>query len=177
MGTIKGVKEHYENAYNSIGSAVSSVVSSNQDVLLDLNRDQLLYGRDAKGNVLTPGYMEDPYFDKYKDPIKAASRYKNRKRALEDDHWEMIRYPGVQFFPDKSDDTPNLIIDGSLFMSYLYVKASGDKYELGSTGQAADDIQKKYEGFGHPVFGLALASKKYFYFGWIRSAILKLYKK
>jgi len=177
MGTIKEIKDRYENAYNQIWGTLSAVVSNNQDVLLDLNRDQLLYGRDAKGEVLTPDYMNDPYFDKFKNPMKAASNYKKMKRALEDTHYGMIRYSGVQLFPDKRDDTPNLIINGSWFMNYLFINSSSDKFEIGSTGIAADDIQKKYEGYGHPIFGLALTSKKYFYFGWARPAILKLYKK
>jgi hypothetical protein len=177
MGTIKAVKEHYERAYNSIESAVERVVSDNSDVLLDLNRDQLLYGRDAKGVTITPGYMDDPYFYKFRTPLKAALNYKNRKRELEDRHYGMIRYSGIQLFPDKSDDTPNLIVNGNWFMNYMYANISGNSYEISSTGIATGDIQQKYEGFGHPIFGLALVSKKYFYFGWIRPAILNLYKK
>ncbi|MCL1933052.1 MAG: hypothetical protein FWF53_04465 [Candidatus Azobacteroides sp.] len=177
MGTIKAIKEKYENAYNQIGGTLSKVVSDNRDVLLDLNRDQLLYGRDAKGEVLTPEYTNDPYFDKFKNPTKAASNYKKMKRASEDFHYGMIRYSGVQLFPNKNDDTPNLIVNGSRFMNHLFINTGSDQYEIGSTGIAADDIQKKYEGYGHPIFGLAPASKKYFYFGWVRPAILKLYKK
>jgi len=176
MGTIKAIKEKYEKAYNQIDSTLSKVVSSNQDVLLDLNRDQLLYGRDANGDVITPDYMSDPYFDKFKNPMKAASNYKNMKRKLEDAHRGMIKYLGVQLFPDKKDDTPNLIVTGTWFMDHLFINIGTDKYEIGSTGKAADDIQNKYEGYGHPVFGLALKSKEYFYFGWIRPAILALYK-
>jgi hypothetical protein len=177
VGTIKAIKEKYEKAYNLIESTVSKIASENQDVLLDLNRDQLLYGRDAKGDVLTPDYMSDPYFDKYKNPKMAASNYMNMKRNLEDQHWGMIRYVGVQLFPDKKDYTPNLIVNGNWFMNHLYVAVNANKYELGSTGSASDDIQKKYSSYGHPVFGLATVSKKYFYHGWIRPAILKLYRK
>ena len=176
--TIKGFKDRFDQFYSSLNETIQSEVAQTSDVLLDLNRDQMLYGRDAKGEVLTPAYLDDPYFrENYKSPLKAAIRYKNYKKALEDTHWGMIRYIGVQLFPDKSEDTPNLIINGNWFMNYLFINVSGDQYTIGSTGIAADSIQKKYEGYGHPVFGLAPVSKEYYYRGWIRPAILNSYKK
>ena len=176
--TIKGFKDRFDRFYSSLDATIQNEVAQNSDVLLDLNRDQLLYGRDAEGEVLTPSYLDDPYFkENYKNPLKAAVRYKNYKKLLEDTHWGMIRYTGAQLFTDKSGDTPNLIINGNRFMNFLFIHVSGDQYTIGSTGIAAGDIKKKYEGFGHPVFGLAPVSKEYFYRGWIRPAILRSYKQ
>ena len=48
------------------------------DELVDLNRDQMLLGRNAEGEVLTPSYLEDPYFPTQ----EAAQAYASMKYGL-----------------------------------------------------------------------------------------------
>lgn len=36
--------------------------------LLELNKDQMLLGRNTDGELLTPGYLEDPYFGHRRKP-------------------------------------------------------------------------------------------------------------
>jgi hypothetical protein len=177
--TIKAYYEKFHKFYTTLPDAVAAEAERTKDVILDLNRDQLLYGRDAKGETLTPSYLDDPYFKKkYKNPLKAAIRYRNMKKELEDFHWGKIRFGHVQLFTDKSPDTPNLLINGNWFMNYLFINISENKYTIDSTGIAANDIQRKYEGYGHPVYGLAPVSVKYYYFGYIRpNAIFKHFKE
>jgi hypothetical protein len=63
-------------------------------------------------------------------------------------------------------------------MNLLAIDVNRDSYTIGSTGEAAGDIKRKYESYGHPVYGIAPASAKYYYFGYIRpNAILGHYKK
>ena len=175
--TLKGYKDRFDQFYSSLNEIIQNEVAQTSDVLLDLNRDQMLYGRDAKGEVLTPDYITDPYFgENYRNPLRAAIEYMKMKEEKEDTHWGMIRYVGVQLFPDKSKYTPNLIVNGNWFMNYLFINVSGDQYTIGSSGIKSSDIESKYERYGHPIFGLALESKKYYYFGWIRPAILNSYK-
>jgi hypothetical protein len=172
--TIKGFKDKWDKFYSTLPDAIAAEVERTKDVLLDLNRDQLLYGRDADGNVLKPDYVDDSYFQKYKNPLKAAIRYKKMKMALEDEHYGKIRFGHLQLFDDKSPDTPNLIVNGSWFMNHLFINVDKDKYTIDSGGQAANDIQSKYEGYGHRIYGIAPASAKYYYFGFIRpNAIVK----
>ena len=73
--------ERLQQSVNRVPEKVSEVVRENQEVLLSLNRDQMLLGRDAEGNILTPGYLDDPYFD----TPEQAETYANMKYRLEAD--------------------------------------------------------------------------------------------
>ena len=118
--------ERLQQSVNRVPEKVSEVVRENQEVLLSLNRDQMLLGRDAEGNILTPGYLDDPYFD----TPEQAETYANMKYRLE-----------------------------------------ADSFLIGSTYPEARDIDSKYDG---KVFGIAPASRDYFYRHYIHPALLRL---
>jgi hypothetical protein len=175
MATFKSFMDKWDKFYTTLPDAIAAEVERTKDVLLSLNEDQLLYGRDAEGNVLTPDYLDDPYFD---GNLKAAVRYKKKKIDREDEHWNRIRFRDAKLFPDKSEDTPNLLVNGNWFMNHLFINVNGNKYTTGSTGIAANDIQRKYASYGHTLFGIAPASANYYYFEYVRpNAILGHYKK
>lgn len=167
MGTIKGIRDRYKEALINVTPTVQKVVSEKQDVLLSLNTDQMLLGRDAKGNVLTPGYTDDPYF---KTP-KAAKAYKDMKVKLEASH--KGRMSNVQLYPDKDTNTPNLIVTGP-FQDAMFINVSSKAYTIGSTYVDASDINNKYN---NAVFGLAPRPKAYFYNNWVHPAIVKMIKE
>jgi len=170
MGTIKQVKERFEMAYNALPSVIADTVQRTQDVLLDLNRDQLLYGRDADGKALTPGYTQDPYFK----TRAAAEAYLKMKQGLEGEHKGLRTFTSVQLYPEKDSNTPNLLVNGRLFFNYFFIRITQESYEIGSTGEAAAKIESKYN---NRVYGLAPKSKEFYYFSYIRPAIEALYKK
>ncbi len=170
MGTIKAVREKYAQAYSAIGSTLAETVSRTSDIILDLNKDQLLYGRNSKGEELTPDYLSDPYFE----TPAAAHTYAAMKYRLENLHKGRMHYIGVQLFPDKKKNTPNLLVSGNWFFNHMFISVSKDSFTIGSTGQAAPDIEQKY---GAKIYGLAPQSIQFYYFGWIRPALLALYKK
>jgi hypothetical protein len=169
MGTIRQVKEKFENAYNSIPDAVAETVQRTSDVLLDLNKDQLLAGRDADGNVLNTGYLQDPYFLTQ----KMAMSYLRKKIRLDGAHRERISFPGAHLFPEKHVNTPNLIITGA-FQDSMFIKTTKDSYSIGATYEDADAISAKYN---HRIYGEAPQSKTFYYFNYIRDAILSLFRK
>jgi hypothetical protein len=169
MGTIRQVKERYERAYLAIPGAVAATVARTSDVLLDLNKDQMLQGRDADGNVLTPGYLQDDYFE----TREQALRYLRMKIMLENVHLGRRRFTGVQLYPDKNSNTPNLIVTGP-FHNGMFIRVTQDAYTIDSSYADADDINAKYN---NRVYGLAPKSREFYYFGFIRRAILELYKK
>jgi hypothetical protein len=175
MGTVKQVKEAFEKAYNSIPEAVAMRVQETQDVLLDLNRDQLLQGRDADGKVLKPGYLQDPYFDSEESGrwFHRARSYLKMKIGLEAAHRGRMRFGSVELFPDKNKNTPNLIITGP-FQDSMFIRVTKESYTIGSTYKDEDDISAKYKD---RVFGIAPKTKWYYYFAYIRQVIEKLYKK
>lgn len=156
--------EKLKQAINQVPERVTEVVVENQEVLLSLNRDQMLLGRDAEGNTLTPGYLDDPYFD---TPEQAAA-YADMKYRLESNHRARIENPTI--YPDKDRNTPNLIVTGP-FQDNMFILPESDSFLIGSTYPEAKDIDGKYGG---KVFGVAPASRDYFYRYYIHPALLKL---
>jgi hypothetical protein len=167
--TLGAYKRKFENFRSDLMQVVEDGVKNTIDVVIDLNQAQLLYGRDADGELLTPSYPDDPYF---KGNKKRSDAYMEMKKALSPQ-----LAPHIQLFPEKPEETPNLIVTGTWFHNYFYANVGGGKYTIGSTGRAADDIQKKYESYGHPVFGLAKPSRDYYFRGFIKPAILRSYKQ
>jgi hypothetical protein len=148
-----------------VQTAINDCVTKNQDEILSLNRDQILYGRDAKGGILYPSYDNDPYFNDKSEDYKKS--YIEKKNKLEREHNSLIKHK--RLYKKKSSDTPNLIITGSWFQNYLFIRVSGNTFETGSSGKAAPDIERKYL----PLYGLSRESKEYFWIKYMRKAIMK----
>lgn len=159
--------ETLKSRISDVPEKVNEVVLRNEEVLLSLNRDQMLLGRDAEGNVLTPSYLEDPYFD----TPEQAEAYAGMKYRLESEHRSRIENPTI--YPDKDRDTPNLIVTGP-FQDNMFILVERDSFLLGSTYADTRDIDAKY---GNRVFGMAPASREYFYKHFIRPALTKLLKE
>lgn len=149
---------------SSVPQIVDNVVSDNKDILLSLNRDQMLLGRDNEGNILSPSYLLDPYFKTQ----EAALNYARMKYSLEQQHKSLIWNP-VYLFPDKDKNTPNLIVTG-LFQDHLFITTGSGKYEISSTYIDSSDINRKYN---NKVFGLAPQSRNYFWLEYIKPILLK----
>lgn len=147
-----------------IGDKIGEVVESRKDVILSLNRDQMLLGRDAEGKVLSPTYLDDPYFT---SPDK-AERYAHMKYKLESEHRAMIEHPSL--YPDKDKNTPNLIVTG-VFQSGMFINVGSGTFTIGSTYKDSNDIESKYRGL---VFGLSPESKEYFYNHYLKERLKTL---
>ena len=172
MGIIQGVNDKIkriqtlQDNISKVPEVINSVVSSKKDVLLSLNRDQMLLGRNSDGEVLGPSYLQDPYF---KTPEKAKN-YAEMKYKLEGVHNNMITNP--QLFPNKNKDTPNLIVTGP-FQDSMFILLGENEYEIGSTYIDTPDIESKYN---HKVFGIAPESRAYFYRQWLLPVLIKSLK-
>ena len=127
------------------------LVEEKKDVILQLNRDQLKYGRDSGGNLLTPDYLSDPYF---KTP-EAAQDYANMKYRLEAGHWFLIKHP--LNYPGKPKNTPNLIVRGD-FQHGMHITTGAGRHTIDSTYDASGDIESKYND---KVFGLSPEAVRY----------------
>lgn len=156
--------ERIQRKLKKVDDTVAGVVAKRKDVLLSLNRDQMLLGRDSSGNLLAPGYMDDPYFD---TPAQARA-YAAMKERLLPSHNARIENPTI--YPAKPSDTPNLIVTGP-FQNAMFVTAGGDSFTVGSTYVDSPDIERKYGG---KVFGLAPSSSMFFYEHYIKPALERL---
>jgi len=166
MATIREIKEKYEKAYNALHDTISGVVQQNQDVLINLNRDQLLQGRDASGQLFNPTYTQDPFF-KTKEK---AQRYLKKKKNLESEHRARLSFS--ELYGRKPDDVPNLLVTGAWFFNHFFINTTKNEYTINSNGLVASDIAQKYPH----VYGIAPKSAEWFYFNYIRPAIVTLYK-
>ena len=145
--------EKVKDNIDSLDSVISDVVRGHSDVILSLNKDQMLLGRDADGKVLTPSYWDDPYFESR----AKANRYAGMKYKLESKHRSRIEHPTL--YPDKDKDTPNLIVTG-LFQDGMFIQVDDNSHTIGSSYIESDAIESKYRGV---VFGLSPESREYFY--------------
>lgn len=166
MVSIKSISDKLlaiSEVLNNMEEIVSEVTMVNSEELVSLNRDQMLYGRDAEGNEFTPSYLNDPYF---KTPEK-AKKYAEYKEKLLDRHNALIEHPGL--FPEKNLNTPNLIVTGP-FQDALYIDTGEKTYTIGSKYSQGSAINDKYN---NKVFGHSDAAKNYFFNYYIRTYLLK----
>ena len=163
---IGNIIDEMSKKIDDVPNVVDRVVSETQDVILSLNRDQLLLGRNTLGEAFTPGYTDDPFF---KTKEKAHS-YRKMKERLEADH--KTRMVNPQQYPDKNSNTPNLIVTGP-FQNKMFINTSKGNYEIGSTYVDASKIDAKYE---NKVFGLAPKSKDYYYKNFPEPELIKHFK-
>jgi len=166
MGTVKQVAERYMKAYAALPDAIANTVQKSQDDLLSLNRDQLLQGRDTDGDLLSPTYLQDTYFSS----VEKAANYMKMKYKLESGHKQSMAHPDQ--YGDKPPDVPNLLVTGTMFFNHFFIRVTKEAYTIGSTGEAAPDIEQKYN---NRVYGLAPRSKEYYYYQYIRSTIKMVY--
>ena len=83
------------------------------NILLELQRDQMYAGLDARGQYITPRYSQDSWF-KSKE---SAARYAAWKASLRQ------RRP-APYLPPRPEDVPNLIITGTLIYDRLQLRVN-----------------------------------------------------
>lgn len=138
---------------------IETIVARYGHELVGLNQCQLLLGRNTDGELLTPTYLNDPYF---KTNAQAQS-YAAMKRRLEWAHRPRLIFP--LNYPNKPSDTPNLIVRGN-FYDGMYITRTAEDFTIGSKPLApltladADDIEQKYN---NKVFGLAPLSIEFWW--------------
>ena len=116
-------------------------------------REQLYSGVDGDEIPLTPGYMDDPYFDTYKNPKKAAENYKNWKTRIQRPK------PSYLGFSARNNNTPNLIIRGDFYSSITAIPIS-DGVRIVTLGVSfGTDIEQKY---GSRIFKVSERAKKFY---------------
>lgn len=157
MERLQETKSRIDN----IDSVISDVVEKNKQVLLSLNRDQMLLGRNSEGELFTPDYLNDPYF---KTTAQAQS-YAAKKYRLEGEH--KARIENILNYPDKPRNTPNLIVTGP-FQDSMVIETTGDSFTIDSFYIDTPDIESKYK---FKVFGLAPLSVEYFWKNYLLLAL------
>lgn len=119
---IKQVADIMQKISDGFESACAQCLADNRGVVTDAVREQLYSGQDGAGNLLSPSYDDDPYFQE-EGPWKG--------RAADYREWKMHITPPQQNFmlpiglPPRPDNIPNLFINGK-FYSEINGSMSGD---------------------------------------------------
>ena len=163
---IRRIEQMRKNIGN-VDGVIADTVDENKDVILSLNKDQMLLGRNADGKEFTPSYLDDSYFENR----AKAHRYAEMKYKLEVQHKMRITNPTL--YPPKGKDTPNLIVTG-LFQDGMFITSNRDSFTIDSNYIESADIERKYGGL---VFGLSPESKAFFYDHYLKKKLINLLKR
>lgn len=154
---------------NGLPEFTASVVKKYEDVLLQLNKDQILLGRNIDGQEFRPGYLSDPYFD---TPAQAGAYY-NYKQKIRGLNESRIEYP--LNFPNKNRDTPDLRATtktwapGENFQDSMFIVMTHDGFEIYSSYSETPMIVQKYQ---NKVFGLSQQAIEYFWVQFLSKEII-----
>lgn len=116
-------------------------------------REQLYSGLDGNEKPLQPGYMQDPYFQIYKYPQKAAEKYKNWKTKIQRPK------PSYLGFPARNNNTPNLIIRGDFYSSITAIPISEGVRLVTYGVEFGTDVERKY---GSQIFKVTETAKRHY---------------
>lgn len=140
-----------QTAVENYPAIIADIVSENESVLLQLNKDQMLSGVDVDEKYFTPSYLNDPYFSSTEKAVNYMN-YKDKYRSMYDNR---IKY---NLFPAKPAEIPNLILVGT-FMNSMFITASGNAFTIGATYMESDTIERKYD----KPFGVSSMSARWFW--------------
>lgn len=102
------------------------IVEENAEKLADINKAQLMKGKNNRGEMLSPKHSENPWF-------------KTKEAALRYASWKHRLYPETPF------DVPNLIITGVYHRS-ISVSRSGDNVDFKASAVFAGNIENTFKG-------------------------------
>lgn len=126
MVTAKDMAERWKRL--SVEQLAERAAAGHEVDLANLNREQLLEGKNSDGGFMGPRISQDPFFE---GNMRAAMNYANWKRKL---------------FPQTPYDTPNLIINGYTH-SHIKAMISGGKLTIKFDNLAwGNSIESKYQG-------------------------------
>ena len=125
MATIREVLNNVKSF--NLTNAAMDVVSENKERFIELNKEQMLAGKNRLGQDL-PLYVNDPYFKS----VSAALRYQKWKRAISPNK-------------DKPEGVMDFFINGK-YHSSLGINISGNSFTLLSNSQINSSVYQKTGG-------------------------------
>ena len=149
MATIQGYAANFGKMVAGFKPMVEKAIDNADTV--DIIQEQLYSGLDGFGRKLSPSYLDDPYFNKFKEPGKKAKSYRDWK--------ERITPPRASpyGFAARNPNFPNLTIDGTFYAS-MGASVKNWKLTIGSSIKLGADIEQKY---GSEIFMLSPKAIEY----------------
>lgn len=138
---------------NGLENELIKQMHEKKELFEEFITEQLYSGLNGDEVPLRPTYTNDPYFNMYREPKKAAERYKKWKARIQP---PARSYLG---FKPRDIDTPNLIIRGDFYSSITAVPIA-DGVMIASQGlMFSSDIESKY---GNVIYKIGDKSKMHY---------------
>lgn len=135
-----------------LADIVSEILERDIPILIEIQKDQLYAGQNAKGEKLSPSYSSDPYF---KSPL-SAKKYADFKSRLN-------QRSDSGIFTKRDNDTPNLIVTGTLIYNTIYANVNNKQLILSARSSLLSKLEAKYsEPFGLNQIAWDYYMKTYF---------------
>ena len=117
-----------------IAEFIGEILDEDKAFLIELQKDQLYAGQNAKGGRLAPSYLNDPFF---KTPA-AALKYARFKERLNQRRENSI-------FGKKDFEVPNLIVTGTLFYNTLFAQVTDKSLIISARTSILSKLESKYQ--------------------------------
>ena len=149
--------QEYAKGWKKFADGIEEVLvkqlHEQKDLFEEFVTEQLYSGVNGDEQPLTPSYSEDPYFNGFKNPKKAAAWYKKWKMRI---HPPARSYLG---FKPRNPDTPNLIIRGDFYSSITAIPIAEGLSIVSEGLTFSADIEKKY---GSVIYRIGDKAKKHY---------------
>ena len=137
-----------------IEESILECLDEKRDIITTSVTEQLYSGLDGNGELLSPTYDDDPYFNEFGRWHGAAYAYKKWKERIT----PPMRSPMLGL-PPRPVDVPNLFITG-MFHESIKAARVGDVVRVYTSGfNDGPLIEKKY---GEAIFKLTDDAREYF---------------
>lgn len=154
MATIGTVADAVRKLSKGLKNEVGSCMGENTGLMADMVREQIYSGLSGDGKMLSPSYLEDPYFNEKGPWHGRAKGYMEWKKKITPPEQSLML-----MLPARPAIIPNLFISGPFHKS-INGKATTDGVTMYTSGfRDGPTIEKKY---GSRIFGLTDTAKSYF---------------
>ena len=143
-------------------------LSNNSGIVQLAVTEQMYSGQDGEGQLLTPGYDDDPFFEEEGYWYHRAKDYKAWKRGI------TPPVAGSMLgLPPRPDNVPNLFINGKFYSEIVAVR-KGDVLEVDPGNGHGPAIVAKY---GDDILNMGSTAVEYFNEIYMLPAIKNFFKK
>lgn len=165
---FKQYLEGWKKFAAGLENVLISQMHDNTSLFEEFITEQLYSGLNGDEQPLRPKYTEDPYFESFRNPKKAAEQYKKWKAKIQP---PARSYLG---FRPRDVDTPNLIIRGDFYSSITAIPIA-DGVSIVSQGLSfSTDIEKKY---GNIIYVIGEKAKRHYISYYVIPKINEFMKK
>lgn len=149
MGTIADMNRKIQSLH--LTALAEKVIAAHTDEMEELQKRQLMQGKDNTGALLTPRHSQNPFF-KTPQAAQAYARWKQR------------------ITPETPFDVPNLFITGEVYHKGISFKVATERVIADSSAPFAGKVEQTYK---NKQLGLNNDSKVELWEDTIRNPIVK----